>query len=294
MKQYKMICFGEVLWDMLPTGKMPGGAPMNVGFHLNNFDFQTSIISRIGTDDLGNEILSFMNKSGLNTEFVQRGQTHLTGVVKVNLDDSNEVSYKIVQPVAWDYIKVDPKVLDSVKKCDAFVFGTLAARSEETLHTLKEYLKIAPFKVLDVNLRPPYYNQETLSYLLDKADVVKMNHHELEEISAWYFEATSTNQRIEMLSKTFDIPTICVTLGADGALLFTKGKFTQCSGIPVEVVDTIGSGDSFLAALIKGLIQKQDETECLNFACATGAYVATQKGATPIISETQIKAWVKP
>ncbi len=287
--QNKIICFGEMLWDMLPTGKMPGGAPMNVAIHLNNLGNHASIISRVGTDDLGTALIDFVTENGLNTQFVQHGQTHLTGVVKVNMDDKNNVSYKIVKPVAWDYILLEEDALEAVENSDCFVFGSLSARSEQTFDTLKKLLAVAKFKVLDINLRPPYYDKTTIEFLLKNTDLLKLNHLELGEISEWFFTAGTIQENLIRLSELFKIKTICVTLGEDGAMLLHNNAFFQSSGFEVEVVDTIGSGDSFLASFISNFLNNIPLDNALVEACAIGAWVATQHGATPRILTEEIQ-----
>lgn len=289
----RFICFGEMLWDMLPTGKMPGGAPMNVAIHLKNFGNNATIISRVGTDDLGTELIDFVKENGLETKFIQHGQTHLTGVVKVNMDDKNNVSYKIVQPVAWDYILCENEAIEAVKNSDCFVFGSLSARSEQTFVTLKKFLAIARFKVLDINLRPPYYNKETIEFLLQNTDLLKLNHLELDEVSAWFFETGSIQENIKNLSQLFKINTICVTLGAEGAMLLHENKFYESAGFEVDVIDTIGSGDSFLASFLSNFLKKMDVGKAIIEACAMGALVATKHGASPKISKAEIENLMK-
>jgi fructokinase len=289
MKKKKVICFGEVLWDMLPTGKLPGGAPMNVAFHLNNFGVDAALISRIGTDDLGDELLDFMQQSGLDTSLVQRGTTHLTGVVKVNMDDHNEVTYKIVQPVAWDYILLEDKAVRTVAESECFVFGSLAARNPGTRETLYEMVKSAPFKVFDVNLREPYYTRSVVEHLLQETDMVKMNAHELELIASWHNPLTDEKSAIRELAQRYETPTVCVTRGGAGAILWKDGKFYESNGFEVKLKDTIGSGDSFLAALIDGLLKGASPGESLERACAVGSLVATHQGATPTFSQDDIQ-----
>jgi fructokinase len=289
MKKLNVICFGEMLWDMLPTGKMAGGAPMNVAIHLKNFGNNATIISRVGTDDLGNELLGFIDHHELDSQFIQQGQNHLTGVVKVNVDDKNNVTYKIVKPVAWDYILLEEKAINAVKNADCFVFGSLSARSEQTFETLKKLLEVAPLKVFDINLRPPYYDKETCEYLLAKTDILKLNHLELDEISDWFFEADTISEKLSQLSKMFNISTICVTLGEDGAMLFDEGEIHKSSGFPVKVLDTIGSGDSFLACFIANFLNQENIAKTLQKSCAVGALVAQNHGATPFISEQDIQ-----
>ncbi|GAB3243832.1 carbohydrate kinase [Hymenobacter seoulensis] len=283
-----IVCFGEVLWDVLPTGKQPGGAPFNVAVHLHQLGLTADLISRVGDDDLGTELLDFIESKGLRTDFVQRGKTHLTGVVKANVDDANEVVYKIVQPVAWDYVQYDAALETLVEQADMFVFGSLSARQAATRETLYRLLAHARFKVFDVNMRPPHYTKEVVKYLLEKANLVKMNHHELAEIMAWFSEETDEATAVQWLANRFDLEAVCVTKGAEGAILWANGQLYRAAGVPVAVKDTIGSGDAFLAALLKGWLQGQEPSEALRFACATGALVATHLGATPTISETDV------
>ncbi|GGG33542.1 carbohydrate kinase family protein [Hymenobacter glacieicola] len=283
-----IVCFGEVLWDVLPAGKQPGGAPFNVAVHLHQLGLPAALISRVGDDELGTELLDFIASKGLGTELVQRGKTHLTGVVKANVDDAQEVTYKIVQPVAWDYIQYNTGLEQLVAQAELFVFGSLAARQAGTRETLYRLLEHARFKVFDVNLRPPHYSKEGIRYLLEKANLVKMNHHELVEIMAWFGQETERAAAMQWLAERFELQAVCVTCGADGALLWTGDQLYRAPGIPVEVKDTIGSGDAFLAALLKGWLAGTEPGEALRFACATGALVATHQGATPAFTERDV------
>ena len=289
MTDNKIVCFGEVLWDVLPTGKQPGGAPFNVAVHLHQLSQPVDLISRVGDDDLGVELLAFIESKGLSTDLVQRGKTHLTGVVKANVDDANEVTYKIVQPVAWDYIQHDAALETRVAQASMLVFGSLAARQATTRETLYRLLEHARFRVFDVNMRPPHYTKGVVKYLLEKADLVKMNHHELAEIMAWFSEETEEVAAVQWLASRFNLQAVCVTKGADGAILWTNNQLYRAPGVSVTVRDTIGSGDAFLAALLKGWQAGQEPGECLRFACATGALVATHQGATPDFTEADVR-----
>ena len=292
MKQSNIICFGEMLWDMLPSGKQAGGAPMNVAVHLKNLGLNPQIISRVGNDELGDELLDFVTNHGLSTDFIQHGKTHLTGVAKANVSDKNEVTYKLVHPVAWDYITHNEEIEKAVEQADIFVFGSLIARSKESKETLHHLLSKAKFKVFDVNLRSPFYDQKTVENLLKQADMVKMNSHELALISEWNEGFVDEKTAIQAIVKQFNINTICVTRGENGALLFMNGEFYEHAGFQVEVTDTIGSGDSFLAALLTGLLAKNDPNESLKFACATGSLVATYQGATPYVSVFNVQSFL--
>ncbi|MBT9395256.1 carbohydrate kinase [Hymenobacter sp. NST-14] len=278
-----------MLWDVLPTGKQPGGAPLNVALHLHNFGLATTLISRVGTDDLGAELLAFVEAKGLSTACVQRGHSHLTGVVKANVQDGHEVTYKIVAPVAWDYIQYDDPLGRLVEAADAFVFGSLAARGTATRETLYRLLQRARLKVFDVNLRAPHYTRDVVTYLLQQADLVKLNEAELAEVMGWFGAGTAEETALQWLAERFGLQAACVTKGAAGATLWTGGRLYHSPGFAVTVQDTIGSGDAFLAALLRGWLAGQPPTDYLPFACATGSLVATFRGATPPISEHMVR-----
>ncbi|MGV3556570.1 carbohydrate kinase family protein [Larkinella arboricola] len=281
-------CFGEILWDVLPTSKQPGGAPMNVAADLRNFGLNAQLISRVGSDDLGRELLSFLEQKAIPLDLVQVGQTHLTGVAKANVSDANEVTYKIVQPVAWDYISLEPGLIEAVKQSELFVYGSLVARSPQSHETLLALLAVSRRKVFDVNLRAPHYDQKTVEELLRQADIVKLNENELAELSQWFQGPTAIEPAMQSLRERFKLEALCVTLGEKGAILLNADGFFRQAGFSVEVADTIGSGDAFLAAFLYKMLQNESPREMLRFACLTGAYVATRQGATPAFSEELI------
>jgi fructokinase len=283
-------CFGEMLWDVLPTGKQPGGAPLNVAVHLRNFGQEAQLISRVGHDDLGTDLLAFVQGKGLSTRYIQRDETHPTGVVQANVSDSHEVTYTIVQPVAWDYIQYEEALGPLAETAEAFVFGSLAARSGATRETLYRLLQRADFKVFDVNLRAPHYSRSVVTYLLRQANLVKLNHHELAEIMGWFGASPAEETALHWLADRFGLQAVCVTKGADGAVLWANQQLFRSPGIAVQVQDTIGSGDAFLAALLKAWLAGQPPADALAFACAAGSLVATYQGATPAISEADVLA----
>ena len=277
-----------MLWDMLPSGKQPGGAPMNVAIHLKNFGMNPAFISRVGDDDLGVELMEYLNNQGFNTKFIQTGITHLTGIVKVNLTDKTEVTYKIVQPVAWDYIQPTPENQQLVKDSDVFVYGTLSVRSQQSRDTLFELLKDSKLKVFDVNIRPPHLDRATTEYLLQQADIVKVNEHELNTICCWFGIQPEVETQMKFLYERFNLKLVCVTLGANGAVVLSSEGFHTQSGYQVEVQDTIGSGDSFLAMFLTEYVSGSSIQSALKKACAVGALVASYSGATPEISESEL------
>jgi fructokinase len=219
-----VVCFGETLWDVLPAGKQPGGAPFNVAVHLQQFGQAVELISRVGNDDLGRELLDFLASRGVSITYVQRDKTQATGVVKANVDNRQEVVYQIVQPVAWDFIQYDDQVRDLVAGANVFVYGSLAARNQTTRETLYRLLQSAQLKVFDVNIRPPHYTREAINYLLEQADIVKMNHHELAEILDWFGGNPDEESALAGLASRFGLQAVCVTLGADGAMLWVGGQ----------------------------------------------------------------------
>ena len=289
-----IVCFGETLWDVLPTGKQPGGAPFNVAVHLHQLGQPAALISRVGDDELGAELLAFLQARGLRTDYVQRDPDHPTGVVEANVGDRHEVVYTIVQSVAWDFIQYEEGLRALVAGAAMLVFGSLATRTPATRETLYRLLPAARFRVFDVNMRAPHYTREGVLHLLEHSDLVKMNHHELAEILAWVgHDATAADDdgaALEWLAARYHLQAVCVTLGADGARLWTGGRHYRSPGLAVEVTDTIGSGDAFLAALLTGWLAGQPPAECLRQACATGALVATCQGATPRITPTEVAA----
>ena len=288
-----IVCFGEVLWDLLPTGKVAGGAPMNVAFHANQLGVTSHMISRIGNDDLGKDLLNLLTQKGVDTSLVQIDEIYATGSVKVTLDEKGSPSYEIISPVAWDFIDVNPTIISAVHNADAFVYGSLAARNETTRNTLLKLLESVKLKVFDVNLRSPFYNKSLIVQLLHKADIVKMNDEELVVIGEWLgINDTEANTAIKIKTH-FNCQQLIVTRGAEGAWLLDEKEMITAEGVSIEVQDTIGSGDSFLAAYISKMLQGESLESCLQFAAATGAYVATQKGGTPDFTEAIIWELIK-
>lgn len=274
------ICFGEILWDILPTGKVPGGAPMNVCYHLNRLAQQAALISKIGDDENGKELIRFLQDHQVVTSHIQTDAEKPTGTV-IATQIGNEMEYDIVQPVAWDYIDITPSLLQMVKEADYFICGSLVARSEHSRTTLFELLKSAKNKIVDINLRPPHYTKDTVTALLQQADILKLNDHELTLIASWYTDTDTFEKQVHILSSTFTIPTILVTKGAHGATLFYQEQFYNHNGYKVQVADTIGSGDAFLAGFLSQHVSGALPDASLDFACRIGAFVASKKGACP-------------
>ena len=285
----RVVSFGEILWDKLPSGKVPGGAPLNFAYRLNSFQNSLSIISKVGDDFLGKGLTEFLNKNGLDTEHIQISKIYKTGEVNVSIDKNGIADYDILNPVAWDDISLNLKNIELTKNSSVFVFGSLICRNMTSRRTLKELLKIAPFKLFDINLRSPYYNMNLIEELMLSSDFIKFNYEEIEEISTIYINKKATLENmIETISEKTKTKNICVTMGEKGACYYTNNSFYYQDGFKINVLDTVGAGDSFLATLVEGILNKTKPQEILKKACAVAALVASKEGATPTVSMKEI------
>ncbi|HEX5025633.1 MAG TPA: carbohydrate kinase [Agriterribacter sp.] len=274
------VSFGEILWDILPDAKLPGGAPINVGYHLNHLQVPTIMVSKVGDDELGKELLNFIASKGLDTSFMQIDSTYHTGTVLATIN-GNEVTYEILQPVAWDFIQYNIAIQQLVASAPYFIFGSLVARNEISRQTLFELLEIASHKILDINLRKPHYEKKILEYLMQHADMLKLNSDELQLLGEWYNLKGSEKDRMLALQDKFHLNTIITTRGDKGAAILNDGIYFQHPGFKVQVADTIGSGDAFLAGFLSKFINAVAIPDALEFACKMGAFVATRHGACP-------------
>lgn len=290
---HDVVCFGEILWDLLPTGAEPGGAPMNVAYHLHKQQKAPALITRIGLDDKGKELVNIFSGHGVCTDFFQVDYEYETGKVYAEPGDYNEVQYDIVKPVAWDFIEWDDSFEKLVSQANFFVFGSLAARSKQTKETLFRLLESAKNKVLDINLRAPHFNRGMVEDLLAKADLLKINLAELELITGWFSEYNKTEDRIKSISDKFNISNIVVTMGGNGALWYLNENVYRHNGYRVDVTDTVGSGDAFLAGLLAKLLDDASPADALDFASGLGAFIATQYGACPFYDLSEIESLIK-
>tara|TARA_R110000868_G_scaffold15443_9_gene70427 strand:- start:8601 stop:9479 length:879 start_codon:yes stop_codon:yes gene_type:complete len=285
----KASCFGEILWDVFPTHKKIGGAPLNVAVRLASMGNEVSIISRIGKGKKGVKLIDFLLKNDVDTSGIQIDTEYKTGKVKVTLDEKGSASYDIMQPRAWDKIELTDTAVELVKASDFFIYGSLASRDETSRATLYELLKVAKYKIFDVNLRQPYYTKEVLEYLMSQADFIKFNDDEIYEIAGLLGSTShSFDQTILFIAEKTNAKCICVTRGSQGAVLYLDETFFYNSGYQVDVVDTVGAGDSFLATIINKLMNKSNPQEAIDHACAIGALVASREGANPKIDKIDI------
>lgn len=287
---HPVVCFGEILWDILPDKSLPGGAPMNVAYHLKKLGLHPALITKVGNDDYGKKLVEMLLANQLNTDYVQTDDQHPTGLVYARINKNHEVTYDIVFPSAWDFIEKDERAAALVKDAAYFVFGSLATRHHTSRNTLYALLEAAQTKVLDINLRAPHYSQPLVEELLYKADILKLNEAELNTLAAKQGAALAKEQQIQLLKDRFHIHTVIVTMGGDGAMVAANGNVYYSPGYKVQVADTIGSGDAFLAGFLYQLYNQASLQKAVDFAAALGALVAAYAGACPNYDPAQIMA----
>ena len=278
----KVVCFGEILWDVLPHGRFLGGAPLNVAYHLARLGCAPRLVSAVGRDALGDEALAAIARAGLGAESIARHAHVPTGTVNVTLDAAGQASYVIAEPVAWDEISVAPA--PGVRPA-ALVFGSLALRRPANRAALRARLAAAPgLRVCDLNLRAPHDDLAPLAEFLGQLDVLKLNEAEARRLMPPALAAASVATHAAHLAATLRCATVCITLGADGALLRHGEKTFRASAPAVAVRDTIGAGDAFTAALLDGILRARPQPDwpaLLVRAAALGAFVASRDGAQP-------------
>jgi len=277
-----VIAIGEILWDVFPEGKKAGGSSMNVALHLHKQGINSQFISAVGSDLNGKELLDYLSTQKYPSDLIQINHTLPTSTVIVKLDEQQQATYTIVKPVAWDAIECSEAALASVKNADAFVYCSLTCRQEKSRNTILALLKHAQLKVFDINLRPPFYTIETLKALLNEADILKVNEHELVYLRE-HLKLTGNDdeQLLKQLGIQFNIKIICLTLGDKGAYVLHEDKLYHHKGYQIKVADTVGAGDSFLATFISSYLNGHPMDIILDRACKVGAFVASQKGANP-------------
>lgn len=255
---------------------------MNVALHLKAIGQDAAIASRIGHDEAGKELKTFLENSGLSTEYIQVDEKLPTSEVLVHLDENNNATYEICEPVAWDNLQLTDNLVEKAIRSGLLVYGSLASRGEQTRQTMVKLLESDAVKLIDVNLRKPYDKREIVELLLQKSDIIKLNEDELQVFAGWYGQQNLTEKEmVQWISDQYDAKLVCVTKGEKGAVLFSDKSFYDHPGFKINAVDTVGAGDAFLAGLVAALFDNKSYEDALSFACATGAFVASKAGATP-------------
>jgi fructokinase len=281
MPASEVLCVGEVLWDALPEGLFLGGAPFNVACHLRAAGTAVAMVSRVGNDRLGDEVRRRAARYGVGADLIQGDPALPTGFVRVSVDDAGNPAYEILEPAAWDAIAATDALLERAASARAIVFGSLAQRRAVSRETIQRLWEAKALMVFDVNLRPPFDDREIVRASLHRADVVKVSEHELKRIAAWFRLRGRGREIVSAVAEAFACPIVCVTRGRRGAVLLHDGRWTEHPGFVVDVRDTVGAGDAFLAVLLAGLLAGRSDESLLQHANLMGAYVATQFGAVP-------------
>lgn len=289
-KKVRAVAYGEVLWDVFENKKMIGGAPLNVALRMKTLGCEVAMISCVGDDEDGAAILKYVKNLGLETDGIMQSEDFPTGLVNVILNDKGSATYEIKYPAAWDKIVLNDFANALVDHADVLIYGSLVCRDEVSRYSLEELLQKDVYKVFDVNLRKPHYSYKIIQKLMLSADFIKFNDDELLEISAFLKSPfSSLEENIYFMAENTAAKAICVTRGSHGALLLWKGQLYENQGYTIKVADTVGAGDSFLAALITSLLTEKNPQESIDFACAMGALVAQHTGANPVISNSEVE-----
>ncbi|PWB22359.1 carbohydrate kinase family protein [Flavobacterium sp. HTF] len=289
-KNLKAVAYGEVLWDVFGTEKKIGGAPLNVALRMKTLGCEVAMISCVGNDNDGKAIIDEVKSLGLETSTITTSQDFPTGLVNVTLNERGSATYEINYPSAWDKIALNEVAKKTVEQADVLIYGSLVCRDNVSRNTLEELLLTNVYKVFDVNLRKPHYSYEILNQLMQSANFIKFNDEELLEIAAaMHSPFESLEENMNFIVEKTKAEAICVTRGKHGALLFWKDKIYENEGYPIKVADTVGAGDSFLAALVTSLLNDKEPQNAIDFACAVGALVAEAPGANPKIDLSEIE-----
>ena len=245
-----IIGIGELLWDMLPAGKRMGGAPGNFVYHAIKQGAKGCVISAIGNDELGKELLEQLDENHVGHCLTH--SSYPTGTVQVMLKNGIP-SYNIIEDVAWDHIQISEESIDLMKKADAVCFGTLALRGDESRKTLETLLSYLPEKAMiffDANLRPPHYSREGIESSLLKSDIFKLNDEELQVLIPMFDLPKTEKEACRELIKRYDLRYLILTAGGKYSSVYTKNRISTLPSMEVEVVDTVGAGDAFSSAFV--------------------------------------------
>lgn len=287
---FKIAGIGELLWDVLPSGKQLGGAPFNFAYHAMEAGCESYVVSAVGKDDLGLEIIDKANNLGMNCQYIQKNRFP-TSTVTVNLDKLGHPDFTIHQHVAWDHIEWNDNLKILAKKLDAVCFGSLAQRDQESAQTIRSFLaalKPECLKVFDINLRQNYFTMEIIRQSFGIANILKLNNDELPIISRYFGLQGDIKSQLQQLIRQYGFNLVAYTMGSKGSILMSHKEYSEIKASKVKVIDSVGAGDSFTAILVTGILKTIPLTTSHKLANEVAAYVCTQEGATPELPETFI------
>ena len=286
MKEY-VVGLGEALWDVLRDGKKIGGAPANFAYHVSQFGLPSCVVSAVGPDLLGKEIIENFTSKGLNHLIEE--VPYPTGTVQVEIDQAGVPQYEIKENVAWDNIPYTSRLEQLAKNTKAVCFGSLAQRNVVSRDTIGRFLDAMPkgddtLVVFDVNLRQGFYNKEILCDSMKRCNILKINDEELVTVSRMFgYPGIDLQDKCWILLGKYNLKMLILTCGINGSYVFTPGNVSFQPTPEVDVADTVGAGDSFTAAFISGILKGKSVAEAHTSAVLTSAFVCTQKGAMPIL-----------
>jgi fructokinase len=289
-----IVGIGEILWDLLPTGKLLGGAPGNVAAMAAQLGLHGMVVSAVGDDPYGREILGELDRNNVDRSGIRSLKELTTGVVDVTLDSAGVPSFSIRQPAAWDAILFDDALDRVARSADAVVFGTLAQRDPRSRAGITEFLRaVRPdcLKVCDVNFRPPFVSESIIIDSLKLADVVKLNDTELPTMAKMLGMAGEVPTQLRELRARFDLDLVVYTMGDKGSRMITSNYEGSHTGFKTQVVDTVGAGDSFIAVVTVGLLLGLDLDRIQDLANRVAAFVCTQAGGTPPLPTAMVAAF---
>jgi fructokinase len=285
IKRHVVVGLGELLWDLLPSGKQLGGAPTNFAYITSLLGDDGIPASSLGNDALGAEALRRLGELALSIAFIQKDPDHPTGTVKVQVDSAGQPGFDISENVAWDFLDWTPQWQRLAQQADAVCFGSLAQRSKQSRATIHKFLLALrgnAVKVFDVNLRQNFYTVEVLAQSVKLANIIKLNHEELPRIlSLFELQGHSEEDAARRLLSSHNLKLVCITRGNGGSLLVSSDECNEHPGFKVKVADTVGAGDAFTAALVHGYLRGAALAQINETANRVGAWVASQSGATP-------------
>jgi fructokinase len=293
-----IVGIGELLWDRLLAGDQLGGAPANFAYHASLLGNDARILSRVGRDSLGERATQRLRALGLTTDFIQQDDRHATGTVNVQVDADGQPDFVINEDVGWDYLEFTRQWQTVAATTDAVCFGTLAQRSVTSRRTIRQFLEaMRPHAlcIYDVNLRQSFYTREIIADSLRIAAVAKINHSELAELAMIFQLAGSSQTEIaRQLLDEFSLELVCVTRGERGSLLVSHAEAVEHTGFAIKVVDAVGAGDAFTAALAHHYLKHTPLAAISEAANLMGATVASSAGATPSIAPKVLKRVINP
>ena len=278
---------GDGLWDLFPDGPRFGGATANYACHASILGGEVFMVSGVGKDDRGQALLEVYQKHGVNTELIQELDDFHTGIVTVELTENGLPTFTIGENAAWDHWEWNHEIEGTVRQADALYFGTLGQRGESSREGIRWALAMVRDqnipRILDINLRAPFYDDILIRESIALCSVLKLSDEELERVTqVCGLDSSSTIiDALEELRSSFDLDLVVMTRGEEGAVLISEEGVMEQPGEPATVVDTVGAGDSFTASMTLGLLEGKDYPQILKDACKVAAGVCSHAGAVP-------------